>query len=234
MRAFYRSCKRNANKIFMTIITLFAVLNSTLCVFGNTKSDRIIKPRQIDTLQLDTLPSKAKVQNVVTIQNIDTTQLQTKNTYSETFNQLVVEVNKYVKNMEISKSLVQNSLQHGIDLIFMMAQTSVETDYGRAGTGRPHKKSLFGVNINYGKKTYDYAINDYCLRVKTKYMCGIKTEKDLMKRYTTPNGAAYCAKSHLGEYSKKMTSTYNKISNGNNKINILYTTLKRQKNDKVY
>jgi len=130
-------------------------------------------------------------------------------------NELVLEVRKYVYsvsnnvNKDIPFYFVEHSLNHNIDLIFMMAQSQIETSFGTTGIGREiSKKSLFGVMKSYKYKTYDEAINDYCLLLKKSYLGTQKTEQQLMKNYVNLKGARYAGNPN---YEKELQKTYKTI-----------------------
>ena len=110
---------------------------------------------------------------------------------------LVEEVENYIygrfpkAHKTIPTSIVENGLESGIDIVFMMAQTQIETSFGTAGAGREtSRRSLFGVAI---KKyaSYDLAIKDYIDILKKWYLTRGRTEQHLMNRYTTNGGGRY-------------------------------------------
>ena len=110
---------------------------------------------------------------------------------------LIEEVENYIygrfpkAHETIPTSIVENGLESGIDIVFMMAQTQIETSFGTAGAGREtSRRSLFGVAI---KKyaSYDLAIKDYIGILKKWYLTRGRTEQHLMNRYTTSGGGRY-------------------------------------------
>lgn len=113
---------------------------------------------------------------------------------------------------DIAPLLVDNGLQHDIDIAFMMAQAQYETSFGTAGAGRPSARySLFGVNGKF--KNYEDAINKYITLLKEKYLTKGKTEQHLMRNYTNVNGHRYSTndkyESNLREYYDKVIKVSN-------------------------
>ena len=132
---------------------------------------------------------------------------------------LIDEVDKYMRKItprfqqSIPREIVNHSLEYGIDLSFMLAQTQLETIFGTAGAGRESsRRSLFGVAVRR-YSSYQEAINDYCKLLKKSYLVKGKTEQHLMKRYTTGSGARYAGNPH---YEVELTRTYNNIIRNTN------------------
>lgn len=135
-------------------------------------------------------------------------------------NLLVDEANKYIKRIspkahnDIPKYIVQSGLENYIDIMFMMAQTQIETNYGTLGAGRPSsRRSIFGVSVKR-YTNYENAINDYVYILKKNYLRKGRTEQHLMNKYTTISGARYAENK---KYEIELKKTYNYI-NKNTKI----------------
>ena len=127
---------------------------------------------------------------------------------------LIEEVEGYIykgfpkTNKTIPQSIVEKGLENNVDIIFMMAQTQIETSFGLAGAGREtSRRSLFGVALRkYG--SYDEAIGDYVDILKKKYLVNGKTEKHLMNNYVTKGGSRYAGNP---KYEVELRSAYNRI-----------------------
>ena len=134
-------------------------------------------------------------------------------------NELIDEAENYIfKNYpkadkNIPMLIVENGLEHDIDILFMMAQTQQETGYGTLGAGRESsRRSLFGVAVR--KYTnYENAVVDYIQILKKSYLTKGRTEQHLMKRYVTTNGGRYASDPN---YEATLRKTYNDISNKTN------------------
>ena len=135
-------------------------------------------------------------------------------------NKLIEQVENYIyKNFPkthktIPTLLVEIGLQNEVDISFMMAQTQIETSFGTAGAGKEaSRRSLFGVaKRKYG--SYDDAISDYVALLKKSYLTKGRTEKDLMRKYTTTSGYKYAGNPN---YEAELRGAYNTI---NKKTNI--------------
>ena len=109
---------------------------------------------------------------------------------------------------KLAEYLVDNALEHNIDLCFMMSQTKIETGFGTSGAGRESsRRSLFGV-IKKRYSTYDEAIEDYCQLLKKSYLVKGRTEQDLMRRYITGSGYRYAGNPN---YEQELSRTYKEI-----------------------
>ena len=135
-------------------------------------------------------------------------------------NKLIEQVENYIyrsfpkTNKTIPTLLVEIGLQNEVDISFMMAQTQIETSFGTAGAGREtSRRSLFGV-AKRKYSTYDDAISDYVALLKKSYLTKGRTEKDLMRRYTTVSGYKYAGNPN---YEAELRNAYNTI---NKKTNI--------------
>ena len=129
-------------------------------------------------------------------------------------NELINETNEYINSItskahdSLSKYIVERALTHNIDIMFMLAQTQIETTFGTAGAGRESsRRSLFGVAVKK-YSNYELAINDYCNILKTYYLTRGRTEQHLMKKYTTIKGARYASNPR---YEIELRNTYNQI-----------------------
>ena len=134
-------------------------------------------------------------------------------------NELIDEVEKYIYKIaprtkeSIPSSIVENGLFHDIDIMFMVAQTQIETTFGTMGAGRESsRRSLFGVAIRR-YDTYDNAINDYCKLLKKSYLTKGRTEQHLMKKYTTTGGGRYAGDPN---YEATLSKTYKFIDKATN------------------
>jgi len=130
-------------------------------------------------------------------------------------NELIDEVETYVfgnfpkTHKDIPASIVENALENEIDIMFMMAQTQLETQFGTLGAGRESsRRSLFGVAI---RKYPDYnsAIEDYIAILKKYYLTRGRTEQHLMSKYTTTSGGRYASNP---SYEVELRKTYNDIT----------------------
>jgi len=137
-------------------------------------------------------------------------------------NELIDEVQRYIfKNFPrthetIPNSIVENGLEHEIDICFMMAQTQLETQFGTLGAGRESsRRSLFGVAIRK-YSNYDLAIKDYVTLLKKSYLTRGRTEQHLMRDFTTTKGGRYAGNP---TYEVELRKTYNDI---NKKTKIKY------------
>jgi flagellum-specific peptidoglycan hydrolase FlgJ len=130
-------------------------------------------------------------------------------------NLLVDEANTYIKRIspkahdDIPRYIVQAGLDNYIDIMFMMAQTQIETNYGTLGAGRPSsRRSIFGVSIKR-YDSYEKAINDYVYILKKNYLRKGRTEHHLMTNYTTVSGTRYAENR---KYEIELKKTYNYIN----------------------
>lgn len=113
---------------------------------------------------------------------------------------------------DIPQLLVDNALEHNIDIAFIMAQAHYETNFGTAGAGKPNSRySLFGVNGKF--KNYEDAIDKYISLLQDKYLTNGRTEQHLMKNYVNNTGHRYATstsyESKLKKYYKGIITTSN-------------------------
>lgn len=137
--------------------------------------------------------------------------------------ELITEVENYVfgnypkTNKQIPVLIVENGLENEIDIMFMMAQTQIETSFGTAGAGRESsRRSLFGVAVKK-YQTYESAIEDYVRILFKFYLTRGRTEQHLMKKYTTSGGARYAGNPN---YEVELRNAYSNIKS-NTKISKL-------------
>ena len=134
-------------------------------------------------------------------------------------NELIDEVETYIfgnfpkAHKDVPSLIVENGLEHNIDILFIMAQTQQETEFGTLGAGREKsRRSLFGVAVR--KYTnYENAVVDYIRILKKSYLTKGRTEQHLMKRYVTTNGGRYASDPN---YEATLRKTYNNISKKTN------------------
>lgn len=130
-------------------------------------------------------------------------------------NELIDEVGNYIfKNYpkthkDVPMLIVENGLEHDIDILFMMAQTQQETGYGTLGAGRESsRRSLFGVAVRK-YDNYENAVVDYIRLLKKSYLTNGRTEQHLMKKYVTSRGGRYAGDPN---YEATLRKTYLNIS----------------------
>ena len=143
-------------------------------------------------------------------------------------NELIDEAENYIfKNYpkahkNIPMLIVENGLEHDIDILFMMAQTQQETGYGTLGAGRESsRRSLFGVAVRK-YDNYENAVVDYIRLLKKSYLTNGRTEQHLMKRYVTSRGGRYAGDPN---YEATLRKTYSDICS-KTKIKELQTAYK--------
>ena len=92
----------------------------------------------------------------------------------------------------------------------MLAQTQLETSFGKAGIGRTSSRhSLFGVEKRH-YSNYVEAINDYVKLLKTSYLVKGRTEQNLLKNYVNKGGYRYATNPN---YEVSVRKYYNTICN---------------------
>lgn len=200
--------KKNVKR--STVISLVFIVLFIFCsTFYNGNATNITMVKQIQ-MNGDKLLNTRIVDT--TKQNIDTTKI-----FKLRLN-LIREVDNFIRNdfptapHRIAELLVDNGLNHDLDICFMMTQTQLETGYGTAGIGRnSSRKSLFGV-MKRKYSTYDDATNDYCNLLKKSYLGNKRTTNDLMQNYVTLSGYRYCVKR---DYESKFRKQYNVIRKTN-------------------
>ena len=137
----------------------------------------------------------------------------TKESIIESLNkEAITFVKKYYPNCPdiISTYIVKKGLEHDIDICFMLAQTQLETSFGKAGIGRTSSRhSLFGVERRHYSNYVD-AINDYVKLLKTSYLVKGRTEQNLLKNYVNKGGYRYAGNPN---YEVSLRKYYNTICN---------------------
>lgn len=128
--------------------------------------------------------------------------------------ELIEQVENYIyrsfpkTHKTIPTKLVEIGLEKEVDILFMMAQTQIETSFGTAGAGRESsRRSLFGV-AKRKYSSYNDAIDDYVAILKKSYLTRGRTEQDLMRRYTTVSGYKYAGNPN---YEAELRNTYSRI-----------------------
>lgn len=112
-----------------------------------------------------------------------------------------------IDKQTIAQEIVSQALTNNIDICFILAQGTIETQLGAAGIGRSSSRhSLFGVMKSF--KTYEECISYYVSLLKRSYLTRGRTEYDLMKKYTTTGGTRYAQSL---SYETELHSTYHKI-----------------------
>ena len=137
----------------------------------------------------------------------------TKESIIESINkEAITFVKKYYPNCPdiISTYIVKKGLENDIDICFMLAQTQLETSFGKAGIGRTSSRhSLFGVEKRHYSNYVD-AINDYVKLLKTSYLVKGRTEQNLLKNYVNKGGYRYAGNPN---YEVSLRKHYNTICN---------------------
>jgi len=146
---------------------------------------------------------------------------------------LIKEVEDYIfgnfpkTHKTIPRSIVENGLEKDVDIMFMMAQTQIETHFGTVGAGREtSRRSLFGV-AKRRYSNYDEAIMDYIAILKKSYLTRGRTEHHLMRNYTTYSGNRYASNPN---YEVELRGTYSDI-NKRTKIKLLQDRYKKNKKE---
>ena len=161
------------------------------------------------------LKTMANVKNEETKVLIDTVNIELLISPKDSIkNQLIEQVENYIyksfpkTHKTIPTSIVEIGLEKNVDILFMMAQTQIETSFGTAGAGRESsRRSLFGV-AKRKYSSYNDAIDDYVALLKKSYLAMGRTEQDLMRRYTTVSGYKYAGNPN---YEAELRNTYSII-----------------------
>lgn len=107
----------------------------------------------------------------------------------------------------IAREIINKALENNIDICFILAQGTIETNLGTTGIGRT-RKSIFGVYKTY--RSYSESIDDYIRLLKTKYLVNGKTVHHLMNNYVNKNGHRYAGNQR---YEYMLKSKYKEILN---------------------
>ena len=136
-----------------------------------------------------------------------------KHTKSSIENSLVEEARTYIKSLYpgcpdiIPSYIVKAGLANNIDICFMLAQTQLETTFGKAGVGRTcSRRSLFGIEKRY-YKTYKEAINAYVDVLTSNYLVMGRTEQHLLNNYVNKSGHRYAGNPKYEYHLKKHYNT---------------------------
>ena len=120
--------------------------------------------------------------------------------------ELVYHVDKQGNDMKRSHSIVEHAIVNNIDICFMLAQSKIETNYGKTGIGK-RKNSIFGiVSRRYSHLTE--SIKDYCCIMTRDYLVNGKTEQHLLSEFVNKHGDRYA---ESREYEAHLSSAYNNI-----------------------
>jgi len=106
---------------------------------------------------------------------------------------------------EIAKAIYEAALENNIDICFILAQGTIETQLGSTGIGKS-RKSIFGVYKTY--PSYTVCIKDYARILKKFYLTRGRTEKDLLRNYVTVGGTRYASNRN---YEITLRSTLKKV-----------------------
>lgn len=140
--------------------------------------------------------------------------------------ELVHHVNNHVNNLDMSHSIVDNALKHNIDICFMLAQSKIETNYGKSGIGK-RKNSIFGI-VSKSYNDFTESIKDYCEMLTRNYLVNGKTEQHLLSDFVNKNGDRYA---ESREYEVHLYSEYHKIRS-NSKIHKLQNDIILEKSSR--
>ena len=155
--------------------------------------------------------------------------------------ELVNEVDNYIKSVASQSSLdgyviVEECMNSGIDICFVLAQGENESHFGTTGLARK-TNSVFNVYAFDGQsheqisekgkyKHPNYSVAPYIELLKKDYLVGGKTEYDLMDgQYVNKNGARYASSE---TYEKALLAKFTKIKQ-NTKIDSLYNETNKYK-----
>lgn len=165
-------------------------------------------------------------------------------------NALTKEVTDYInrvspKSSITPKAIVDKCIEHDIDIIFVLAQGQIESNFGTAGIASI-TNSVWNVNSHDGRSSQyiiknglgyehpDHSISPYISLIKRQYPTNGRTEQDLMNKFTSSSGHRYA--SSLA-YESQLRSLYNRIHLTTN-IKHLQSHLKKIKNsngnDSIY
>ena len=155
--------------------------------------------------------------------------------------ELVNEVDNYIKSVASQSSLdgyviVEECMNSGIDICFVLAQGENESHFGTTGLARK-TNSVFNVYAFDGQsheqisekgkyKHPNYSVAPYIELLKNDYLVDGKTEYDLMDgQYVNKNGARYASSE---TYEKALLAKFMKIKQ-NTKIDSLYNETNKYK-----
>lgn len=124
-------------------------------------------------------------------------------------------IKKYYKTCPniIPTYIVKAGLKNNIDICFMLAQTQLETTFGKNGVGREtSRRSLFGIEKRY-YKDYPTAIDAYINLLTSSYLVKGHDENYLMKHYVNKSGRRYAGDP---QYEVELTKFYKQICKSTN------------------
>lgn len=192
--------------IIIAVVLGFFILSCTNVMGQNNNTDR----KLFDTTQIELIDSPIEMNYVLPHDSIRIEMVEEAKKY-------LAKATKGKADPKLAEYLVDNALEHNIDLCFMMSQTKIETCFGTAGVGRSSsRRSLFGV-VKKKYPNYDDAIDDYCKLLKKSYLVKGRTEKDLMRRYVTGSGYRYASNPN---YERELSGTYKEITRSTNLTNL--------------
>jgi uncharacterized FlgJ-related protein len=203
----YKNTLRPASSVLVAVAIFVAILY-TIISFGTTPLNTEYNPLYVQTC-MHTLK------------------------YNATKLELVNEVDNYIKNVATQSSLdgyviVEECMNSGIDICFVLAQGENESHFGTTGLARK-TNSVFNVYAFDGQsheqisekgkyKHPNYSVAPYIELLKNDYLVGGKTEYDLMDgEYVNKNGSRYASSE---TYEKALLAKYTKIRQ-NTKIDSL-------------
>lgn len=201
IKKFINKYKKQLNNIgIISLITILTIFIFVLCYYPfNTKNNNEYNPLYVQTC-MHTLK------------------------YNATKLELVNEVDNYIKTVATQSSLdgyviVEECMNSGIDICFVLAQGENESHFGTTGLARK-TNSVFNVYAFDGQsheqisekgkyKHPNYSVAPYIELLKNDYLVGGKTEYDLMDgEYVNKNGARYASSE---TYEKALLAKYTKI-----------------------
>lgn len=192
--------------IIIAVVLGFFILSCINVMGQNNNTDR----KLFDTTQIELIDSPIEMNYVLPHDSIRIEMVEEAKKY-------LAKATKGKADPKLAEYLVDNALEHNIDLCFMMSQTKIETCFGTAGVGRSSsRRSLFGV-VKKKYPNYDDAIDDYCKLLKKSYLVKGRTEKDLMRRYVTGSGYRYASNPN---YERELSGTYKEITRSTNLTNL--------------
>lgn len=124
-------------------------------------------------------------------------------------------IKKYYKTCPniIPTYIVKAGLKNNIDICFMLAQTQLETTFGKNGVGQEtSRRSLFGIEKRY-YKDYPTAIDAYINLLTSSYLVKGHDENYLMKHYVNKSGRRYAGNLR---YEVELTKFYKQIRKSTN------------------
>lgn len=148
---------------------------------------------------------------------------------TDVYDKLVTEVDSYIQSISSSsqlegKTVVDMCLKHDIDIIFVLAQGQIESQYGTTGTAR-RTNSVFNVGAydgtsyktqikrGFGFKHPNESVEPYIMLLKNSYLVnGVNTDK-LLKNFVNKSGLRYATS--LG-YENALRNVYNRINKTTN------------------